>query len=149
MTFFFLHLKLRRNCYKKQEKSSKKFCFSSEKFCSKILIFFHRRFLTAVFFGGKQFSPNVKPYSNWPFKFLIQLSCHRCAVTAVLPQLSCNGCYSLDFHANSCPALDVLPCLSCTTLEKIVKSSITNGLMNRAYESKDSFLQVPIYNKGS
>jgi hypothetical protein len=29
--------------------------------------FSNRRFLIAVFVGGKQFLPNLKPYSNRPF----------------------------------------------------------------------------------
>ncbi len=64
-TFFFSHLKLRILCYKKQEKKFEKILFLRWKIkFEKINFFFHCWFFTAIFFGGGQFSPNSKPYSN-------------------------------------------------------------------------------------
>jgi hypothetical protein len=48
-----------------KKKSLKNFCFRGEKLSSKNF-FFHRQFFTAVFFGGGQFSLNLKPYSDRP-----------------------------------------------------------------------------------
>ncbi len=63
--FFFWNLKLQRIFHKKQEKVWKNFVLVVKNFLFKIC-FFSRQFITAVFFGGEQFSPKVKPFSNRP-----------------------------------------------------------------------------------
>jgi hypothetical protein len=64
--FSFCILNFAQFAIRNKKKSLNKFCFRDEKLSSKKLIFFHRRFFTAVFFGGEQFSPNLKPYSDRP-----------------------------------------------------------------------------------
>jgi hypothetical protein len=62
--FSFCILNFAQFAIRNKKKSSKKFCFRGEKLSLKKLIFFSSPIFTAVFFGGGQFSPNLKPYSD-------------------------------------------------------------------------------------
>jgi hypothetical protein len=63
-TFFFLPLKLRTICYKKQEKKVRKnFVLLVNNFVKKI-IFLSLAIFYRVFFGGGQFLLFLKPYSD-------------------------------------------------------------------------------------
>ncbi len=64
LTFSFCSLNFTQFAIRNKKKSSKKLDFSGEKFSSKKLFFFNRRFFTAVFLNNRQFLPELKPYSD-------------------------------------------------------------------------------------